>query len=79
MWIFLIFMIILFDVLTCILQIPEMLKMKQYREFVIFSAFLLIGTVFGILRCCSLDIANPSDLISFIYSPISDLLQSIMR
>jgi hypothetical protein len=74
-----ILLLLFFDTVLCIVEIPKMRKRKLYKELWFLSIFLIIGTVFGVLKSLDVSIPNPSDWVLAAYSPISDLVKSILK
>lgn len=68
-----------FDIILCIVEIPNMLKNKLNKELWIFSVLLLIGTVLVILKSLNVKISNPSDWVDMVYSPITDLMKDVFE
>ncbi len=59
--------------------IPKLKKNKETKTIVIFSIFLLIGAALNIGVSLKLKIPSPLDLITFIFSPIKDLIVSLTK
>lgn len=68
-----------FDVIVCIIEIPKMLQGKLIKELVTFSVFLLLGTVMAVLKSLDIKFPNPSDFVSWVFSPVSDIMQSLLK
>ena len=71
--------LILFDAAVCIVEIPKMVQQKLFRELVTFSVLLLLGTAIGVMRCFDLKVPNPSDLMTWVYSPVAGLMKELMK
>lgn len=65
--------VLAFDAVLSLLEVPQMIQGKQFRELFVYSVFLLLGTTIFVLRGFDVKIPNPSDLIIWIYSPVSGL------
>ncbi|MEY9977401.1 hypothetical protein [Lysinibacillus sp. RC79] len=59
--------------------IPTLKKNKETKTIVIFSIFLLLGAALNIAVSLRLKIPSPLDLITFIFSPIKDLIVSLTK
>ncbi|MGE7946361.1 hypothetical protein [Lysinibacillus sp. NPDC093688] len=59
--------------------IPTLKRNKETKTIVVFSIFLLLGTALNIAILLKLKIPSPLDLISFIFSPIKDLIVSLTK
>ncbi|GAB0167788.1 hypothetical protein LSPCS325_12250 [Lysinibacillus sp. CTST325] len=59
--------------------IPTLKKNKETKTIVIFSIFLLIGAALNIAVSLKIKIPSPLDLITFIFSPIKDLIVSLTK
>lgn len=71
--------VFLFDTILCIIEIPKMLQQKLIKELVTFSVLLLYGTIIGVMKSLDLKVPNPSDLLAWVYSPVSDLMKSLLK
>lgn len=68
-----------FDIILCKIEIPKMLKKKMIKELITFAALLLFGTVIAIMKSLDLTVPNPSDLLVWVYSPVADLMKSLLK
>ncbi len=59
--------------------IPTLKKIKEKKTIVIFSILLLIGAALNIGVSLRLKIPSPLDLVTFIFSPIRDLIISLTK
>ncbi|MGE7694546.1 hypothetical protein ACQKNC_10555 [Lysinibacillus sp. NPDC094177] len=59
--------------------IPKLIKNKETKTIVIFSIFLLIGAALNIGVSLRINIPSPLDWITFIFSPIKDLIVSLTK
>ncbi len=71
--------VLVFDVIVCIIEIPKMIKQKLIKELVTFSVLLLLGTVLAALKAFDKKVPNPSDFLAWVYSPVADLMKSLME
>jgi hypothetical protein len=69
--------ILAFGTILSIVEIPKMLKKKQYKEVYTFAIVLALGMVLAILKILGKEIANPSDLIAWVYLPIEDFIKNL--
>lgn len=67
-----------FDTVVCIIEIPKMARKKLIKELVTFSVLLLFGTIIGIMKCFDMKIPNPTEFLAWVYSPVADLMKSLM-
>lgn len=70
----LIFLILAFGLVLGIIEIPKMLTKKLYKDLWVFLILHISGIVLAILKVFKVDIPNPSDWITWAYSPVIDLL-----
>jgi len=75
----LIIAIFAFVTILSLLEIPKMLKKKQDRELWAFSVLLALGTVVAVLRSLDVKIPNPSDIVLWIYSPLSEIMKNLHK
>lgn len=71
--------ILVLTVGLCIVEIPKMLKEKLYRELWTFSILLGFSAVVAILISLDVSIYNPSDFITWIYSPLIGVVKSLLK
>lgn len=71
--------VLIFSTVLCIIEIPKMLKEKLYRELWTFSILLGLGTVLAILKSLNVEIPNPSDWIAWFYSPLKEVMKSLLK
>lgn len=74
-----IFAVLVFAVVLSFIEVPKMLKSKSYREFWSFSILLLIGVALAILKSLGVPLPNPSDWVTWVFSPVSDLIKPIFK
>ena len=55
-----------------------MLRRCLYKELVLYSVFLLIGAVTGILVTLDVKIPNPSDSLALLLSPLVTVVKFIL-
>ena len=77
--ILLILAVLLFSVILCIVEIPEMIRKSQYRELLVFGAFLVLGNILTIFKSLNMKISNPSDWILWVYSPLKEFLEGFLE
>lgn len=70
-----ILVIVVFDIILCIVEIPRMRKEKLKRELWAFSILLAFVSVLAIMKSLDMYIANPSGFVAWIYSPITRYLK----
>lgn len=71
-------LIVAFVVILSILEVPKMLKRCLYKELVLYSIFLLIGAVTGILVTLDVKVPNPSDPLALLLSPLVTVVKFIL-
>jgi hypothetical protein len=71
--------ILLVSTVIGILEFPSLLKKKKYKDFVIVSCLLLLGTLLSIAHCVHMKLPNPLDLITFVFQPFSKLLLRLLQ
>ncbi|MGE5328695.1 MAG: hypothetical protein ACM3KR_04210 [Deltaproteobacteria bacterium] len=69
---------LVFSSVLCLIEIPKMLKGRLYKELWTFSIILALGVTLAILKSLDVDIPNPSDWVTWVYSPVSDFLKQVM-
>jgi hypothetical protein len=71
--------VLVFSTVLSIIEVPKMLQNKLYRELVTFSVLLALGTTLAILKSLDVNIPNPSEWIAWVYSPVKDIMKSIVK
>ena len=79
MTVVLIAFLLVFSIILCLIEIPEMRKRKLQKELKTFSVLLAFGATLAILKSLNVFIPNPSDLIKWVYSPISEVLKGFLK
>jgi xanthine/uracil permease len=69
--------ILLISAVIVWIEVPTLLKNKQKKELIIFSVFLVIGIGMGMTIGFGKTIPNPTEFLSFILKPLSDLLTKL--
>ncbi|RAR41617.1 hypothetical protein [Paenibacillus sp. MDMC362] len=59
------------------LELPRMLREKEYREIWGFAAFMIIGMGISVAQTVMNDIPTPLAMITVVYKPLSDWLTAI--
>lgn len=78
MGIFTIALILTFVSVLSFIELPKMIKGRLYQELVLFVAFLLFGSVAGIMVSIGIKVYNPSDAITFVLSPLVHVVKLIL-
>jgi len=71
--------VIIFSIVLCTIEVPEMRKEKQIKELWMFSIILGIGILITIMKSLDMKIPNPSDWVAWIYSPLKGLLENLTK
>ena len=71
--------VLLFAVVLCIKEIPKMIKDRLFRELIFFSVLTALGLALTAMKYADVSIPNPSDLVTWIYSPLSDFMLSLIK
>ncbi|MNY13096.1 hypothetical protein D3C86_1462120 [compost metagenome] len=60
-------------------ELPSLKKKRLYKEFVIVSSLLLLGTILGIAQSRHMNLPNPLDLITFVFQPCSKIILGLLQ
>ena len=71
--------ILIISIVIAYAYIPKLQKNNETKTIVIFLIFLLIGTALNIGIALNLKIPSPTDLITFIFSPIREFIVSLSK
>lgn len=74
-----IIIVLIFSFLLCMLEVPKLLKLKQYRELSVFLVLLLSGTVMMVLKRLCIELPNPSDFLAWVYSPVEGFMKNFYQ
>ena len=68
-----------FDTILCVIEVPKMIKSKMVKELVVFSILLAVGTAMAFMEILKIEIPKSVDLVMWIYSPLSEFLESLFK
>lgn len=74
-----ILMVLIGSLLLCLIEIPKMLKLKLYKDLVVFLVLLLSATVMMIVTRLEVEIPNPSDFLAWVYSPLEGIMKKFYQ
>lgn len=60
-------------------EVPSLIKKRFKKELWVFSILLMFGVFISILESLNIDMPNPSDWLTIIYSPFNSLLNSVFK
>lgn len=66
-------------VVIVMLEVPGLWKKRQVKELCLFSALLLLGIGVGIAESLHIPLPNPLDLVSYVYRPIGQWVDSALN
>lgn len=69
----------LFSVIFVIVELPALVKKKQYKEIKAFLALTFIATILCVALSLNVKLPNPFDLITYIYKPMSDMIFHLLE
>ncbi len=73
------FALLAFDIILSLAEVPKMMSNKLYKELITFAILLGVGNVLAAIKIFGAQIPNPSDFMSWIYSPISGLMKQLLQ
>jgi len=79
MGLIIILLVLVFAAVSCIVEIPKLLRENLIKELWVFSLLLALGVGLSILKTFKLDIGNPSDLFAWIYSPFESVIELLLK
>lgn len=71
--------VLAFGAVTSFIEIPKMLSHKLYKEFAAFCILLAAGMTLAILKSLNVKIPNPSDWVAWVYSPLKEVMKSMLK
>ena len=69
--------VVMISGLMGVIDLPKLLKSKQWKEVAVYSCLLLTGTFFGIIAVNLWEFPSPLYIIIWIYEPVNQLLAYI--
>ncbi|MEK3722824.1 hypothetical protein [Paenibacillus sp. FSL H8-0034] len=72
-------MVIIAAILMVKRSFPMLYRSKLWKELIVFSVLILLGTVAGVAQSLQLPIPNPLDLITLIYQPMSRMILALLK
>lgn len=72
-------LVLAFGAVLSFVEVPKMIKGKEFRELILYSLLLTTGSAVIILRSFRINIPNPTDLVMWFYSPISEFMKQLMQ
>lgn len=74
-----IFPIVIIFTAIALFEIPSLLKQKLIKELILYIALLSFAFILGILQGLRIQIPNPFDLITIVFSPMTKIIQSLLK
>ncbi|PIC57996.1 hypothetical protein CSV80_06740 [Sporosarcina sp. P12(2017)] len=60
-------------------EVPSLLEKKYKKELLVFSILLAIGVVLGILLAFGVTIPPPLELLTFLFTRLTDLIAPLLK
>ncbi|NHN30669.1 hypothetical protein [Paenibacillus agricola] len=60
-------------------EVPGLWKKQQFKELLIFSVLLIMGTSLGIAQAAKIEIASPLDWISYVFEPVGEWILRMLK
>ncbi|WP_303969662.1 hypothetical protein [Sporosarcina ureae] len=60
-------------------EVPSLLDKKHKKELIAFSVFLTIGVVLGMVLGFGKSIPNPMDLLTFLFTLLTNLMAPLLK
>lgn len=70
--------ILLIGAIISLFEIPPLVKKKWWREIIVYFILLSVGMTLAILISANVTIPTPIDLLTKIYSPVTNFFESIL-
>jgi hypothetical protein len=70
--------ILLIGAIISLFEIPPLVKKKWWREIIVYLILLSVGMTLAILISKDVTIPTPIDLLTKIYSPVTNLFEKIL-
>ncbi|NLO39034.1 MAG: hypothetical protein GX115_06145 [Ruminiclostridium sp.] len=74
-----ILLVLAFAAILCIIEVPKLLRAKSFKELWSFSLLLAMGVGLSILKSLKVEIGNPADLFAWIYSPLKNVMETLLK
>lgn len=72
-------LVLVFSIILSIIEIPKMISNNLYKELWAFSILLFFGVLVALLKILNVPLSNPYEWITWVYSPILDLLKDFFE
>jgi len=70
--------VIAIGVLVALLEMPNLLKKKMFKEGVVFLTLLFLATLVASLKALNAPLPNPFDWIEAVYKPVIERIWAIL-
>lgn len=71
-WLLFVFSIII------IIEVPELVKNRMWRELLVFSVLLLTGMLYSIGQIYEWPLPNPTGKMEYMFEPVSAVLEKLL-
>lgn len=71
--------ILILTTIIALIEVPPLIKNKAKKDLGVFLFLLLFGLGLSIAEVLRWDIPNPLDGISFVFKPISDWMEQVLK
>jgi hypothetical protein len=74
-----VFSVVIAATVIALLEVPSLIEQKLSKELWIFTGLLLFASSIGIMQGLKLEIPNPFDWLTYIFSPMTKLIQKFLK
>jgi len=57
-------------------QVPPLIKGKQWKELAVYSALMLVASIYAYGHALDLNLPNPNRILAAIFGPLADWLEA---
>jgi hypothetical protein len=62
-----------------IIEVPGLIQKKMWRELAVFSGFLILGAIYGIIHIFEMRILNPTNITNAIFRPMFEAIDKLLK
>lgn len=62
-----------------IIEVPGLIQKNMWRELAVFSGFLILGAIYGIIHIFEMQILNPTNITNTIFKPMFEAIEKLLK
>lgn len=61
------------------MEVPSLIRLRFYRELIVFSVVLVFGVSVAIAKMLRLPVPNPNDWVASVLGPFGEVIQNMLK